>query len=570
MNQSHLRQLISGHEWRAVWALLLYLAKHSPAPVTPVITAWMIDLAIMGGDGRLLRLGTYGGVLILLWVLNVPLHTIYFQQLSRITRSIGRDLRVRICRQLQRLSLLYHYRTSIGKLHSKAIRDIELIEQTPFIFCEVMFSFIVNVSVAVVAILWRAPAALIFFFIAVLVAGLIRHIFYERMNERVEAFRQSVEMMSGSLNEMLRMIPVTRSHGMENREIELMEDKIKRVYSRGREFDFIRAVFGSSGAASMSILQVLVLIGAIHAAMQTWITVGDVVMFNSFFIGLSSQLANVMNVFPQISQGRESVRSVFEIIDAPNVEVNEGKPAFEEVRGSFVFEGVSFRYPDAREWALVDFDLKVEAGESIAFVGPSGAGKSTVLSLVLGLVLPARGRVLVDGKDLAEMDLRTLRRHVGVVSQETLLFSGSLFDNVAFGLNEAREAEVWDALDKAGARKFAGELPDGLHTRLGEDGVELSGGQRQRISIARAIIRNPRILILDEATSALDHESEKAVQDSLDRLMQGRTTFIVSHRISATRRADRIVILENGRIAAVGSPEALVERDNFYARAARG
>lgn len=517
-------------------------------PLMPVITAWMIDLAIDGGPERMMWLSIYAGILVGLWALNIPAHTLYFSQLSHITRSIGRDLRVRICRQLQTLSLLFHYRTSVGKLHSKAIRDLEIIEQAPFLIFDVMLNFMISVTIAFIAIWLTAPAALLFFLIAVPISAVIRFGFYRILNKRVEQLRSSIETMSGSLNEMLKMIPVTRSHGLEQDAIDRIEPQIEHVYTYGRRFDVTRALFGSSTFATMNILQVLFLAGSIYACFNGYITVGAVVMFNSFFLILSAQLASAMNTLPQIIQARESLHSISEILAAPETEQNSGKNPFGPVKGAFELKDVTFRYPGTDVEALSGISLSVDPGEAIAFVGDSGAGKSTMLSLLLGLILPDSGRVLIDGYDIREMDLRTFRKQVGVVSQDVLMFSGSVYDNVVFGSAEVDEQAVWQALEQAGAAQFVSQLPDGLNTQLGDQGVRLSGGQQQRLSIARAIIRDPQVLILDEATSALDQETEAYVQESLNQIMQNRTTFIVSHRPSAIQNADRVIHLESGRI----------------------
>ncbi|MEU0750878.1 ATP-binding cassette domain-containing protein, partial [Streptomyces albogriseolus] len=255
---------------------------------------------------------------------------------------------------------------------------------------------------------------------------------------------------------------------------------------------------------------------------------------------------------------------VGEVLQAPELEDNEGKAELTALRGAVTFEGVGHAYEGDDRPAVRDFTLDVAPGETVALVGASGAGKSTVLNLVIGFIRPTSGRLLVDGADMNTLDLRTYRRFLSVVPQESILFDGTVRENVAYGMDDADERTVRAALRDANALEFVERLPQGLDTLVGERGARLSGGQRQRLAIARALIRDPKVLVLDEATSALDTRSEALVQEALARLLRGRTTFVVAHRLSTVRGADRIVVMADGAVQEVGTHEELLRRGGAY------
>jgi ATP-binding cassette subfamily B protein len=329
--------------------------------------------------------------------------------------------------------------------------------------------------------------------------------------------------------------------------------------------DLLNGRFGSLAWVALNVIGVLVLAGAaLVSYYDVWgVTAGDVVMLSALLTTLTGATTTLAGLAPVITKGLESVRSVGEVLQAPELEDNEGKSEVSSLRGAVTFQHVTYAYESDRA-AVRDFELTVVPGETVALVGASGAGKSTVLNLVIGFIRPTSGRILLDGTDMSTLDLRTYRRFLSVVPQESILFDGTIRENVAYGMDDADEESVRAALRDANALEFVDRLPQGLDTLVGERGARLSGGQRQRLAIARALIRDPRVLVLDEATSALDTRSEALVQQALARLLHGRTTFVVAHRLSTVRGADRIVVMGDGRILETGTHDDLLARGGAY------
>ncbi|MFI9155315.1 ABC transporter ATP-binding protein [Streptomyces sp. NPDC053367] len=549
---------------RLAAAVGVFTVKHSPVWLLPLITASIIDTVVE--HRPIAQLWTSTGLIMFILLVNYPLHLLYVRLLYGSVRRMGTTLRSALCTRMQQLSIGYHARVSAGVLQAKVVRDTEAVEQMVQQTAETGLGALTVLTGGLVIIGVRTPEFLPVFLVVVPAAALLVARLRSRLRTHNEHFRHEVEVLSSRVTEMTRLIPVTRAHGLEGKALHRMDGTLRRLLQSGMRLDLLNGRFGSLAWVVLNVIGVLVLAGAaLVSYYRVWgVTAGDVVMLSALLTTLTNATTTLAGLAPVITKGLESVRSVGEVLQAPELEDNEGKSEVTALRGAVTFQQVTYAYESDRA-AVRDLDLTVVPGETVALVGASGAGKSTVLNLVIGFIRPTSGRILLDGTDMSTLDLRTYRRFLSVVPQESILFDGTIRENVAYGMDDADEETVRAALRDANALEFVDRLPQGLDTLVGERGARLSGGQRQRLAIARALIRDPRILVLDEATSALDTRSEALVQQALARLLHGRTTFVVAHRLSTVRGADRIVVMGDGRVLETGTHDDLLARGGAYA-----
>jgi ATP-binding cassette, subfamily B, bacterial len=549
-------------------SLFWYVIKHSPEWIKPIVIANIIDIISKPGTASLFDLWLNGAILAISIVQNIPTHYLHIWYMSVATRKMESNLRSLLTRHLQYLSIGFYHRNSTGALQNKLLRDVEQIQLLTTNIFQFLPSAVLTILIAIAVTAVRAPWFLLFFVGTVPAALVLVRFLNTPIRLRNHTFREQLERMSARLVEMIQLIPVTRAHGAEMTEIERIEHRLTAVQRSAVQLDSINAVVGASSWVTLRLFNCVCLVTSAWLAYtgKLGVTVGDVVLLTSYFDSLTTSVAQIVAVLPEIGKGFESIKSIGEVLECPDIEHNWGKEPVNEVRGEFSFESVSFVYPGTQQSALKDFSLKVRPSEIVAIVGPSGAGKSTLLNLVIGFLRPSAGQILLDGRDMNSLDLRTYRQFLSVVSQETILFEGTVRENILYGSDSVTEERLLQAIEQANALGFIRELPLGLNTLIGENGMKLSGGQRQRIAIARALIRNPRVLILDEATAALDTVSEALIQEALEHLKKNRTTFIAAHRLSTIRKANRIVVLDKGRIVEVGNHHQLLENNGTYAR----
>jgi len=562
-----LLQIFKPERKNIVMALVVLTIKHSPALFLPVIIGNVINAITLHGPNTFHSILFNSIFIMVLYLQNIFTHTLFIKYLSKANRSVEHNLRYALVKRMQELSIAFHDNFESGRLQTKVLRDAESVEILSRQLANVVFTGLLNVLFALVATILYDWLVALFFLFTIPLAVMITKFFQKRMAQTNKEYRVQLETMSARVNEMVQMIPITRAHAVEDIEIKQMGKQLQKVKEKGMKLDVLNAVFGASSWVSFQSFQFLCLLVTAFMAYRGRITIGDVVMFQGFFAMIINSVNMMITIFPEVNRGLDSINSLGEILECPDIELNEGRKKVESVKGHFRFENVGFGYNNDNH-ALIDFSLEVQPGESIAVVGESGSGKSTLMNLIIGYRRPGSGKLWLDDVNSQEIDLRTYRRYLAVVPQNIVLFSGSVRDNILYGIEHFNipEERIQEIVHMAKLDELIKQLPDGLETLIGEHGDKLSGGQKQRIAIARALIRDPRVIIFDEATSALDVESERYIQDSIVEMIKGRTTFIVAHRLSTIRKVDRIVVLQNGRIVETGSHHELLAGKGIYAR----
>ncbi len=556
--------LYKGNYHKFLLAVLFFFIKHACVWVLPIVTANIINDITTKNPNVVQNIIMYTALMIFLIVLNVPMNYLYVDYKSQATRYAETGLRKALVLKLQQLSISYHTETMSGKLQSKIIRDVEAIESLSTHMFLSILNIALNIAVALVVTISKSPVVFLFFLVTAPIAAFVMMAFRTRMKESNKAFRKEMEETSARVMEMVELIPVTRAHALEEEEVHKMSSQLLAVAEKGYRLDLIQSLFGSVGWAIFQVFQIICLGFTGYLAFCGDILAGDITLYQSYFATIVNQVSAVISLVPIIAKGFESITSIGEVLLSEEVELNDGKEILENVEGEFSFENVHFHYKDSDKNTLRGLNLKVKKGETIALVGESGAGKSTILNLVNGFYLATNGRVLIDGKDMSAIDLRTYRKHLAVVPQTSILFSGTIRDNITYGCGDVSEDRLMAAVKAANLSELIESLPDGLNTVVGEHGGKLSGGQRQRVSIARALIRDPKVIVLDEATSALDTISEKLIQEAINNLAKERTTFIVAHRLSTIREADKIAVISHGKCIEYGTYDELMEKKGVF------
>ncbi len=534
--------------------------------VLPLIVRFLTNRGTGGAIGLTVPLILRVGLLYLVLRIVDASANYFMQSIGHVMGArIETDMRRDLFDHLQRLSYTFYDSNKIGQIMARITSD--LFDVTEFAHhCPEEF-FIAGLKIVVsFAILSNYSLTLTLIIFAIIPLMLLSTIYFNRrMRRAFKKSRNQTGEINAQVEDSLLGVRVVKSFANEELEKEKFDEGNQAFLEIKKEQYRYMAGFNSTTRIYDGVMYLAVMV--IGGLFMTYgkITAADFIAYLLYVTTLLASVRRIVEFTEQFQRGMTGIERFIEVIDAP-VDIEDAPDASElgQVEGNIRFEQVGFHYADDPAPVLADINLTVKPGESVALVGPSGSGKTTLCNLIPRFYDVTSGRILIDGQDIRSLTLHSLRQQIGVVQQDVYLFAGSVYENIAYGKPGASRQEVIEAAKLAGAHSFISEFPDGYDTYVGERGVRLSGGQKQRISIARVFLKNPPILILDEATSALDNESERIVQQSLEKLAHGRTTFTIAHRLTTIRGADTILVLTEDGIAEQGNHAELMEKRGIY------
>ena len=551
--------------WRIlVLAMLGMTVIAATEPVLPAVMKYLLDNGLRASDPRLVWAIPIGIVLLFAVRGAVSFCTSYL--MSWLSAQIITDIQRILFSKMLLLPLQVFHELSAGKLISRIVSDpgnlaasittvlVSAVRET--LTAIALFGYLIYLD-------WRLTllASLVGPLVALIVRG-----FGRRMRSASRVSVEAGRHLFHCIEESANGIKVVKIYGAQQHQIaRFFRDTERFRRAQMREAVPASAITPFTHLAASLAVAIIVFLPLNQAAQGDGVSAGEFISFITALLMLISPIKQLTTISSTLQRGLVACEKVFEFMDLPE-EPDDGRSAVAHTKGEIEFREVTFGYPGAQRYALDKLSFMVQPGQTVALVGPSGSGKSTVVSLLARFFQPLSGAILIDGVDIKEITLESLRSHIGLVSQEIVLFNDTVAANIAFGAEQNySRISIIAAAKAANAWEFIQQLPNGLDTVIGEDGATLSGGQRQRLSIARALLKNPPILVLDEATSALDAESERMVQAALPTLVKGRTTLVIAHRLSTIESADRIIVLQDGAMAESGSHQVLLSQKGVYA-----
>jgi ATP-binding cassette, subfamily B, multidrug efflux pump len=550
--------------WRRVaGAYAALLGINALAVTIPQFIRWIVDQGIRDQNLRLLGASVLG--LLGLTLVRGGLTFLQGRWTETASQSVAYDLRNAIHRKLAALSFSYHDRTETGQLLSRTVQDVDRIRFLTGRAFQRLTDGIVLLAGTAAMLAWMNPRLALLALCTMPLLGYRAFHYSRRLRPLSLAIQQQLAVLTTRLEQNLRGTRVVKAFAQEEAEIARFDRQ------NDRWFD-LSARSARLQAFNEPLIDLIANVGTVFIiwyggllVIRGQLTLGELVAFSTYLAQLVQPVRRLGAIIAAITQAAAAGERIFEILDTES-EVQDAPDAvpLPPVRGHVRFEHVSFAY-FRRHRVLADVTFEALPGQVIALLGATGSGKSTIINLIPRFYDPTEGRITIDGCDIGHVTLNSLRDQIGIVLQETTLFAATVRENISFGRPEATEQEIVQAARAAQAHSFIVEMPQGYDTLVGERGITLSGGQRQRVAIARALLKDPRILILDDATSSVDAETEQLIQMALERLMQGRTSFVIAQRLSTLRMADLILVLDDGRIAASGTHGQLVRTSGLYA-----
>lgn len=536
--------------------------------VLPMIVRYLTDIAATDVSQLTVRLILSVGALYLVLRVIDLIANYYMANIGHVMGAkIETDMRKDLFEHLQDLSYSYYNNTKVGQLMARITSDLfdvtEFAHHCPEEYFIAALKIVVSFCILCSVNVWLT--VLIFAIIPFMIFFAMK--FNTKMRTAFKKSRNQLGEINAQVEDSLLGVRVVKSFANEEIEERKFEEGNQGFLNIKKEMYRYMAGFQSTTRLFDGIMYIAVVVAGSLFMMEGSITAADLMAYLLYVVMLLNSVRRIVEFTEQFQRGMTGIERFIEVMDE-EVEIQDAPDARElkHVKGEIIFDHASFRYNDSDEDVLTSIDLKIEAGENVALVGPSGAGKTTLCNLIPRFFDVTDGRILIDGTDIREVTTHSLRSQIGMVQQDVYLFSGTVYDNIEYGKPGASREEIQEAAKLAGAHEFITQLAEGYDTFVGERGVKLSGGQKQRISIARVFLKNPPILILDEATSALDNESERIIQESLEKLAKGRTTLTIAHRLTTIRDAKTILVLTEEGIQEQGSHEELMAKGGLYSR----